>query len=214
MSTPNSDPSSPVWLLADSPPVRRPGIIPLDARHPSRHNIWTPLLDEIQEVAWQFGRRLDRTKPYILNAVQRAQDWQNRELLDRQIENFSNTVKKHQPTLIFCFGQKSYEFALHAVNASVASGWDPTRWDFEKLGTAFRKSVIEFDPDTADGRPNLIPLLHVSIARKSYSDAHERFTGDEFGNYFAFAGAQLGQTLCRLTGKFDMMWLSRGDRTI
>jgi hypothetical protein len=77
MDRPNCDPSSPVWLLADSPPVRRPDIIPLDARHPSRHNIWTPILEQIQEVAYRHSDRLrvDADKLYIRNAVSHSNEW-------------------------------------------------------------------------------------------------------------------------------------------
>jgi hypothetical protein len=43
----------PIWLLGDSNPERWQGELktPFDPRHPVRHNIWTSILDVIQDIS-------------------------------------------------------------------------------------------------------------------------------------------------------------------
>jgi len=44
----------PSWLLGDSNPARWQSRLenPLDAKHPIRHNIWTSVLDVVQETVY------------------------------------------------------------------------------------------------------------------------------------------------------------------
>lgn len=64
----SGDPKFPVWLIADSEPKnwRKLLLAPLDPRHPVRHNIWTSVLEYMQEVLYKQKRlRFDAAKLYI-----------------------------------------------------------------------------------------------------------------------------------------------------
>jgi hypothetical protein len=71
-----TDGSFPVWLLADSPPKVWAERLeyPLDARHPTRHSIWTPICDVIQRYVYADQRRLrfNDQKVVIHNAIGEA----------------------------------------------------------------------------------------------------------------------------------------------
>lgn len=73
MDRETGDPHFPIWLLGDSNPRNWENHLktPLDPRHPARHNIWTPILDEIQDRLFRRLRmRLDTSKMYIRNAIE------------------------------------------------------------------------------------------------------------------------------------------------
>jgi hypothetical protein len=65
------------WLLGDSEPERWKNLLhgPLDPRHPIRHNIWTSVLDVIQDQVFRkAGLRFDTSQIYIRNAVRDVTD--------------------------------------------------------------------------------------------------------------------------------------------
>ena len=55
MAAEHNDPRFPIWLIGDSNPKNWENRLsyPLDARHPARHSIWTPVLDAMQD---RFGQ--------------------------------------------------------------------------------------------------------------------------------------------------------------
>jgi|GEM_PF-5023839 hypothetical protein len=55
MKKESGDPQFPIWLLGGSEPDRWKSVLnaPLEPRHPVRHNIWTPLLDVIQDSVYR-----------------------------------------------------------------------------------------------------------------------------------------------------------------
>lgn len=60
-------PRFPVWLVADSEPKNWHKLLltPLDPRHPARHNIWTSVLEYMQEALYEQKRlRFDTVKLY------------------------------------------------------------------------------------------------------------------------------------------------------
>src|SRR4030065_460436 len=62
----------PLWLIADSNPAKWEARLstPLDPRHPTRHNIWTPVLDEMQDGIYRASRqRIDTSGIYVRNAL-------------------------------------------------------------------------------------------------------------------------------------------------
>jgi hypothetical protein len=68
----NTDPDSPIWLLGDSPSANNldKNLKPLDRKHPTRHTIWTPILDVVQRHLFvDCGCRLDDSELFIRNAV-------------------------------------------------------------------------------------------------------------------------------------------------
>ncbi len=67
-----------IWLLGDSNPRNWEHRLdtPLDPRHPARHNIWTPVLDVVQDGLYRDSARLhlDFSAVFIRNAVANASD--------------------------------------------------------------------------------------------------------------------------------------------
>ena len=62
----------PIWWLGDSNPVQWQDSLtaPFDPRHPIRHNIWSSILDVIQDNVFRQNRcRVDSSMVYIRNAV-------------------------------------------------------------------------------------------------------------------------------------------------
>lgn len=106
----------PIWLLGDSKPVHCPGDLkPLDKRHPTRHNIWTPILDEIQDHLFrECKRRLDADRLYVRNAVGNPDHRRLKSEREKEIGAFCELVSKHQPF-------------LEIIRSSPACGWTP-RW--------------------------------------------------------------------------------------
>src|SRR4051794_28739521 len=102
------DKSFPIWLLGDSNPRNWENQLetPLDPRHPARHNIWTPILDGVQDRLFRRrGLRLDSRRIYIRNAVQKpaVKEAANGivwpEELNREIASFRADLNLHSPML-------------------------------------------------------------------------------------------------------------------
>ena len=88
------DKSFPIWLLGDSNPKNWESKLnsPFDARHPARHNIWTPIVDEIQEHLFiQRRSRLKTSTVYIRNAIENANNKPKRSAEWQVIEQESQT---------------------------------------------------------------------------------------------------------------------------
>lgn len=194
----SGDKDSAIWLLGDSSPLGWGEFLsePLDSRHPARHNIWTPVLERIQELAFsEDRRRLDGTRLYVRNAVHNPEDrprpnaleWDPK-LID-QTSEFGKLLKTHAPQLVFTFGAFAFEFARRGFN--VEPGRRFSHWTTARLGAAFRQGIEDFNPETV----NILPLLHVSIARGHFLKSHENFTEDRNGNYFDFVGKEIGALL-------------------
>ena len=110
----------PIWLVGDSNPESWANVLnyPLDPRHPARHNIWTPILDGIQEqVFLADGRRVATDQLYAQNAVQDKGEkppdteieWQPGLL--KEVRNFARLLTLYTPKLVFTFGAFAFEFA-------------------------------------------------------------------------------------------------------
>ena len=189
----------PVWLLGDSNPSNWEALLemPLDPRHPARHNIWTPILDEMQDAVFRARRnRIDSTKFYVRNAIQDAKAKPARQLLVwpdtvvREVERFRTSLLNNRPQIVFSFGSFAFEFARRAL------GEEPiayNMWATAPLGVQFKKRLSFFAPNTI----NLLPLLHVSIARGKFLSAHREFNAVEGSNYFELVGQAIASTLLK-----------------
>ncbi len=62
---------SKIWLIGDSEPANYSENLenPLDLKHPTVHNIFTPILINVQDELFNKGIRLDWNKFYVRNAV-------------------------------------------------------------------------------------------------------------------------------------------------
>ena len=188
----------PIWLIGDSNPESWANVLnyPLDPRHPARHNIWTPILDGIQEqVFLADGRRVATDQLYARNAVQAKGDkpldteieWQPGLL--KEVRNFAKLLTSYTPKLVFTFGAFAFEFARRSLKENPEG---KTRgWTAKRLGQEFRQKVKDFDPEEI----NIFPLLHVSIARGRFLESHNYFTGREGGNYFDYVAKEIAPLL-------------------
>ena len=197
----------PIWLLGDSSPPKWRGLLhePLDPRHPARHNIWTPILEGIQEHVYCCDRRrMDDSHIYVRNAINNAEDkpsvsaaaWCPQLLAD--LDEFGKLLRTYGPTFVFTFGAFACEFSRRSLELG------PRRslryWTTARLGEEFRNTVEAFNPREV----NIFPLLHVSIARGHFLKSHQNFTRESNGNYFDFVSEAIGELLLRDKDKLNV----------
>ena len=190
----------PIWLLGDSNPERWEKRLtsPFDPRHPIRHNIWTSVLDVIQDTVYRdFRLRMNSSDIYIRNAVDDSNIkpggnslmWSTD--LGSEISKLRTLMKENQPQFILSFGAFSYEFGRRTL------GEEPTRnfdyWGAVELGNEFSKRLGKFNL----GRVNLLPLLHRSIAGGYFLSAHRDFCQQEGANYFDYVGEKIAEQLLK-----------------
>src|SRR3989304_797227 len=198
---------SAIWLLGDSNPAQWQSRLatPLDPRHPARHSIWTPILDALQEHVYRGARlRLDTSNLYIRNAVEdphtkprgTSRSWSP--ALDGGSERLAADLRAHRPMFLLAFGAFAFEFARRALGENPARAF--SSWGARTMGEEFRQRASTFMAD----RVNLLPLLHITIARGKFIESHNYFTAAGGANYFQEAGKALGDLLLtpRTTGDF------------
>jgi hypothetical protein len=193
----------PIWLLGDSNPKRWELRLdtPLDPRHPARHSIWTPILEQIQETVFKECRsRVDTSRLYIRNAIEssdikpRTTDtkWPH---LQEELDEFGKKLSKKQPQILLTFGSFAFEFARRARREEPLYPYG--YWNTLRLGSQFAERLGAFDPADI----NLIPLLHASIARGRFLESHRDFcigfskSENEATNYFNAVGQLIGHKL-------------------
>lgn len=196
-----------IWLIGDSSPERweRELDEPLDTRHPTRHNIWTPILEGIQAHLYvNMRKRLRTERIYIRNAVHYASEkppsngLQWPPSVESETRKMRHLLEAHRPRLVFSFGAFAFEFARRSRHELPHRAC--RHWTTEKLGQEFRRRISYFAPDEY----NLIPLLHVSIARGRFLSSHRNFTGKADGNYFDCVAEQITNCLCKHPTKFPI----------
>ena len=197
----------PVWLIGDSSPTKWEAHLehPLDSKHPARHNIWTPILEGIQSSLYASTRKRLRTDEiYIRNAVHHsstkprgnAVKWSSD--LDEETGEMTRLLDSHAPKLVFSFGAFAFEFARRSRHESPPCPF--SYWSTARLGCEFTERIRKFNRHSI----NLIPLLHVSIARGRFLESHKHFTRMEDGNYFDYVGQELANCLRRNQTEFPI----------
>jgi hypothetical protein len=141
--------------------------------------------------------RLGRSALYVRNGVPDARDkpsalardWGLNSPVSSAIADLSEVIGDGKPLIVLAFGQFAFELCRRAL------GEHPQRalqhWTMAELGDEFRRRMA----GEAGGGPLLVPLLHASIARGYYLDAHMRFCDAQAGsaaNYFSYVGTGLG----------------------
>jgi uracil-DNA glycosylase len=182
------DPAFPIWLIGDSPPERWADELdtPLDPRHPARHNIWTSVADPMQDRLYRQGNlRLDTSHLYIRNAMLSFG-----EQIQFSGPRLKELLDKHRPSVVLTFGASAFMIALFASGEVPQKLYKTTKL----LGEQFRSRIEKYD----EHKVNIIPLLHVSIARRWFLSAHRDFVGT-YGsmppNYFDYVGTKLADLL-------------------
>jgi uracil-DNA glycosylase len=189
------DPRFPIWLLGEAPPEKGADKldIPLDPRHPARHNIWTSVADRIQDRLYRQGKlRLNTSCIYIRNA---------RLSLDEQTQLSQERLKwlldTHMPSVVVTFGASAFMIALFASGEVPQKLYKTTKL----LGEQFRGRIEKYH----EHKINIIPLLHVSIARGKFLEGHRDFVGTHGSvppNYFDYVGEKLADLLlAKFSGK-------------
>jgi len=216
------DKKFPIWLLGDSNPPQWEDKLdyPFDHRHPVVHNVWTSVIDVIQDRVFRFRDtehyRIDTSRIYIRNAIQNSEDkkgieyhieWDNR--INYEITKLSKLLITYDPKIIISFGSFSFEFIRRVVFPDIKP--QPYRdWDTRKLGIEFRNSINSFDLI----KKNIFPLLHRSISGGHYLKSHENFCVPEEGkifneekpNYFNYVGHAIAAKVLEFRNDLDI-WI-------
>ena len=149
-------------------------------------------------------KRLRTDELYIRNAVHNRSEkphgnavtWSSD--LEEETRELARLLDSHAPKLVFSFGAFAFEFARRGRNESPHYAFRD--WSTKRLGQEFRQRIQVFTPRGI----NLIPLLHVSIARSHFLRSHKKFTQMEDGNYFDYVGEQLANCLSRSQTEFPI----------
>jgi len=182
------DPKFPIWLIGDSPPEKWADKLdtPLDPRHPARHNIWTSVADVMQDRLYRQRKlRLDTSRLYIRNAMLSFG-----EQIQLSGPRLKGLLDRHRPTVVLTFGASAFMITLFASGEVPQKLYKTTKL----LGEQFRSRIEKYD----EHKVNIIPLLHVSIARGKFLEGHRDFVGP-YGNmppnYFDYVGTKLADLL-------------------
>ncbi len=203
------DKNFPIWLLGDSNPRNWQADLdsPLDPRHPARHNIWTSVLDVIQDRVFRKQHaRIDTSTLYIRNAIEHPSDKPERsskiwhKKIEAEVGIFRQLINEYKPLFVISFGAFSFEFARRALDITPVHHYG--YWTTKNLGDAFRQSLNQFQMKTT-----LIPLLHTSIARGRFVQSHKYFCNDEKGNYFTYTGTLLAQKMLENANQLSI-WIA------
>jgi len=190
----SGDINFPIWLVADSEPQNWQQFLdyPLDPRHPARHNIWTPVLNYMQEYLYRRSKvRFNTKNLYITNSIKNPDnkpkggelDWSQK--LETKVSKLRTNITDIKPKVILTFGAFAFEFLRRVCGETPKHPF--AHWGTENLGIEFKKRICSFNKSQV----NILPLLHVSIARGRFLESHRYFVGEEKGNYFEFVGEKL-----------------------
>jgi len=199
MKSYTGNPKFPVWLVADSEPKKWHEMLltPLDPRHPARHNIWTSVLEYLQEALYkQERRRFDTERLYITNAVTNPDakpegirlNWSQQ--LQEKIGLLRTSLLHLNPKVVLTFGAFAFEFVRRA--GSEEPVYPYSHWGTAQLGNEFKKRIASYNASNT----NVLPLLHVSISRGRFLESHKYFVGEEakgLPNYFEYVGGKLAE---------------------
>ncbi len=191
-------PEFPIWLLGDSNPRHWEDVLvtPLDPRHPARHNIWTSVLEIVNDQVFRACRsRLDGSRIYIRNAVEREKDKPTDDALEwtgkvtDELEALRQLIRRHNPRLLLSFGAFAFEFARRVLGETPHRCYSSC--GARELGAEFRERMNHISA----ARINLLPLLHISISGGKCIQSHDYYCNEVGANYFQHVGSALARTL-------------------
>jgi hypothetical protein len=135
--------------------------------------------------------RLDTSKLYIRNAFsQRPKPpiTHDTTLVPQRV--LRDLFKRYNPKLVLTFSADAFMVTLWASGETPHKQFKTTKL----LGEEFRSRIGKYD----DSKVNVIPLLHASIARGKFPEAHRDFVstyGTTPPNYFNYVGTKLADLL-------------------
>jgi hypothetical protein len=193
LEVPRNELKKPIWLLGHSLPAKWVDELkePLDPRFPTRHSIWTPIWDYMQERVWSCGGRgrIDRSKLFVSNVAEKQKHGENADInwkseaFQHRLKNYRSSLNQHRPPVLITFGADAYRFAAAGL---CAKGKPPRKLRAVELGERFCEAVGDWKTDGT----NVFPLLHVWAALR-WDQAGKAYCGDAGGNYFEFVGYKL-----------------------
>ncbi|WP_088186195.1 hypothetical protein [Desulfosporosinus sp. FKA] len=184
------DKNYPIWLL-------------VNPKYPAvRHQIWTPVLAEIQDKVYrEIQTRIDTTNLYIRNAVTdsgivpNTLNWWGVEV-GEEIEMFREIVLDYKPKIIITFGAFPYEFLRRVFKIKPEKG--PVYWGNAILGEEFGKGIKNFNIN----KTNRIPLLHRVNAGVKFVE-NQNYFGE---SYFQYVGVKIAEKIIEYKDNLDI-WI-------
>ena len=184
----------PIWLL-------------VNPKHPAvRHNIWSPVLNEIQDRVYrEIHTRIDTTNIFIRNAVNDCRivpntlNWWGAEVAN-EIELFRGIVLEHKPKILISFGAFPFEFVRRVYEIKPEKG--PKYWGTSNLGDEFGRSIENFDIN----KTNRIPLLRRVITNDNYIEAHNCFGRKDGKNYYYEVATKIAEKIIENKDSLDI-WI-------
>ncbi|HEY8908825.1 MAG TPA: hypothetical protein VIM51_00870 [Desulfosporosinus sp.] len=179
----SGDKSFPIWLLVNP---NYPAI---------RHNIWTPILEEIQDKVYRkLHTRIDTDNILIKNAVSDIGEVPNSlnygaKEVAKEIVTLRESVLKLQPKIIITFGTITYEFVRRVFELRHEKG--PKYWSTTNLGDEFERSIANFDIN----QTNRIPLLSRVMKSGKFIEERNYSCWRDSGNYFRDVGTKIADKI-------------------
>ncbi|MDR3586566.1 MAG: hypothetical protein P4L59_14825 [Desulfosporosinus sp.] len=179
----SGDKAYPIWLL-------------VNPKHPAvRHNIWSPVLDAIQDKVYrEIHTRIDTTNIFIRNAVSDYRivpytlNWWEAEIA-KEIEVFREIVLEHKPRILISFGAFPFEFLRRVFGIKPEKG--PKYWSTANLEIEFNNSIENFDINET----NRIPLLRRILASDNFMEAHNCFGQKDGEDYYYNVGKRIAEKI-------------------
>lgn len=178
----SGDKTYPIWLL-------------VNPKYPAvRHDVWTPILDEIQDKVYRkLHTRIETTNIFVKNAVNdigivpNTLNWWAAEVA-KEIEVFRESVLEFQPKILITFGAFPFEFARRVFEVKPQKG--PKYWSTSNLKDEFEQSIENFDIN----KTNRIPLLRRVITNgKNVENSYPSSKDSE--NYFHDVGLKIAEKI-------------------
>ncbi len=184
----------PIWLL-------------INPKYPAvRHDIWRPVLDEIQDrVFRELQTRIDTSNIFIRSAVgdggivPNTLNWWGREVA-KEIEFYRGIVEEHKPKMLISFGAFPFEFARRVYEVKPEKG--PKAWSTSLLKDEFEKSIENFDIN----QTNRIPFLRRVIATDKFIETNNFLSQTDRETYFQHVGSKIAEKIIENKDNLDI-WI-------
>lgn len=184
----------PIWLL-------------INPKYPAvRHDIWRPILDEIQDrVFRELHTRIDTSNLYIRSAVSdggivpNTLNWWGKEVA-KEIEFYREIVLKHKPKMLISFGAFPFEFARRVYEVKPEKG--PKAWSSSILRDEFDSAIENFDINLT----NRIPLLRRVIPNNKLVQNGNFLSRTERETYFQHVGSKIAEKIIENKHHLDI-WI-------
>lgn len=188
------DRTYPIWLL-------------LNPKHPSvRHNIWTPVLAEVQDKIYrEIQNRIDTSQIYIRNVISDGSivpntlNWWGSEV-SKEIELCREIVLEYKPKIIISFGAFPYEFIRRVNKMKPEKG--PKAWGNSNLEDEFQRSIENFDIN----KTNKIPLLRRMFVSSKIVRDQANYVRPDIENYFRYTGTKIAEKIIEHKASFNI-WI-------